>query len=121
MTEADDITRQAARRLAAKYGKDLSIAVDQVLLGLKPGQVGKRHGAVPEQFGEIGDAANVAMAIAAYAALAWAIWHDTHNDKKPEPEAIQRELCLKLPAPNGLDTAARDEIIIVIIDEVMKK
>lgn len=110
MTEAHDIARNAAQRLAVQYGKDLPMAVEKAILG-----------AAPEQFGMIGDAANVAMAIAAYAALAWAIWHDVQSDKKPEPEAIHRELRLKLPATKGLDAATRDRIIVIVVDEAVKK
>ncbi len=110
MTEAHDIARQAAQRLSPKYGPGLPMEVEKAILG-----------ASPEQFGAIGDAANVAIAIAAYAALAWNIWHDTHAGNKPEPEAIHRELRLKLPAPKGVDTATRDEIIVTIVDEVVKK
>jgi Mn2+/Fe2+ NRAMP family transporter len=78
--------------------------------------------AAAAQFAKAGDIANVAMAVAAYAALAWTIWHDTHaGGKKPEPEAIHRELRLKLPAPKGLNAAGRDEIIIIIVEEVVKK
>lgn len=116
MTEAHDIAREAAQRLASKYGASLPIEVEKAILG----------GEARTQFVSPGDLANIAMAVAAYAALAWAIWHDTRptgTGPAParEPEAIRRELRIKLPAPRGIDATTRDDIIITIVEEVLKK
>ena len=115
MTDAHDIARHAAQRLATQYGNELPMAVEKAILSAEQG--GK-----PEQFVTPGDWGNIATAIIAFAALAWTIWRDTSaGDKKPDAETLRRELRLQIPAPTGLDAATRDEIIVTITEEVMKK
>ena len=112
MTEAHAIARQAAQHLAAKYGADLPMEVEKIIHG----------GEKPGQYVSIGDVAGVAGVIVAVATLAWTIWHDTRSTSKTlDAETLRREVRLKLPDPKGVDATTREEIIVTITDEVVKR
>ncbi len=86
MTDAHDIAREAAKRLAPSYGASLPMEVEKAIHG-----AGKA-----EQFPSLGDIAGVASAIIATAALAFQISHDWRQDKSPTRETLGRELRSRL-------------------------
>ncbi len=113
MTDAHDIARQAAKRLAAEYGAGLPTAVEKAIVAGGAGELG--------QFGLVGDLANVTMAIIAAAALGWTISRDLEQDRRLTQDNVKRELTRQLKTPETLAPEKRQQIIIVITDLVIRK
>jgi hypothetical protein len=108
MTDAHDIARATAMRLAPQFGKDLPLTVEKVI-----------HGAAekPGQFIDMG-----ALALAGFivqcANFAFTVYINTIGKEKPDAEALKRTVRLEVKLPEGVSEKTRDTVISAVVEEV---
>ena len=107
MTDAHDIARNAAKRLAPQFGKDLPLTVEKVI-----------HGAVkPRQFIDTGALA-LGSFIVSCASFAFNVYINTIGKEKPDAEALKRTLRLEVRLPEGVSEKTRDAVLSAVAEEV---
>jgi hypothetical protein len=108
MTDAHDIARATAKRLAPQFGKDLPLTVEKVI-----------HGAVqkPGQFIDMGALA-LGSFIVSCASLAFNVWINTIGKEKPDADALKRTVRLEVKLPEGVSEKTHDAVISAVVEEV---
>ena len=107
MTDAHDIARATAKRLAPQFGKDLPLIVEKVI-----------HGAVkPGQFIDAGALA-LGSFIVSCASFAFNVYINTIGKEKPDADALKRTLRLEVKLPEHVTPKVRDAVINAVIEEV---
>ena len=107
MTDAHDIARATAKRLAPQLGKDLPLTVEKVI-----------HGAVkPGQFVDL-TIIPVAAFIVQCAQFIYTMHKDSLGKENLDTDALKRKLRLELGLPEHVTPKVRDAVINAVIDEV---
>ena len=103
--------RAAAHRLAAEHGPALATDVEAALHARGSTQ----H---PEQYL---DPISLGSLIVSIAGLAWIVYTDLKKKTpKPSPAVIARTIRIRLPIDRELNSAQRDRIIDIIVDETIQ-
>jgi hypothetical protein len=108
MTDAHDIARETAKRLAPQLGKDLPLTVEKVIYG-----AAEKHG----QFIDTGALA-LGSFIVSCASLAFNVYINTIGKEKPDADTLKRTLRLEVKLPEGLSEKTRDAVISAVVEEV---
>lgn len=103
--------RAAAHRLAAQYGPGLPAEVEAALHTRGTDQRPERYV----------DPVAVASLIVSVATLAWTVYNDLRTKTpQPSPDVVARTVRVRLNDTAGLDTAQRDRIIDVVVEETVR-
>jgi hypothetical protein len=104
--DRDEVARQAAGVLAARYGSKLPVEVErQIATG--------GAGAKPDQYA-LAEVLAIAAFILECVKFGWEIYQNRTSDK----EALKRTLRLELKAPAKLTISQRDEVIDVVVEQL---
>ena len=105
------IARAAAARLAAAHGPALAVDVEAALARRGPAQPPQRYL----------DPVSLGSLVVSAATLAWTVYTDLRaKTRSPSRDVLARTVRVRLDTADTVDTATRDHIIDVVVDETVQ-
>jgi hypothetical protein len=109
--QAKDIARRAASRLAADFGPALPALVEREL---------QTPGTGPQRYLGVETAIALAGLLVSVAQLVWQVHRDLSQDRvEASPEALARQVRLKVELLARTTAADRDRMIAVVVEELL--